>query len=102
MKEHMDHIEEIENKVSTFFTNELDTLSYQDFSSILDNHSIRDKIAIRLLEEDAVKSRKRLIQNHESIQEVSKYVSKADKDLFIKLKDNTMTFDQFKARINER
>jgi len=61
LKEHMHHIEKMENKVSTFFTNELDTLSYQEFSSILDDHNIRDKIAIRLLEEDAVKSRKRLI-----------------------------------------
>ena len=62
----MKEIEAMEHKVSTFFTDELDTLSYQEFSNILhDNkqngHDIRDKIAIRLLEEDAVKSRKRLI-----------------------------------------
>jgi hypothetical protein len=61
LKDHMHHIEKIEDKVSTFFTDDLDTLSYQEFSSILGNHNIRDKIAIRLLEEDAVKSRKRLI-----------------------------------------
>jgi hypothetical protein len=57
----MKNIEQMENKVSTFFTDELDTLSYQEFSNILVDHNIRDKIAIRLLEEDAVKSRKRLI-----------------------------------------
>jgi hypothetical protein len=57
----MHHLEKMDTKASTFFTDELDTLSYQEFSSILDDHAIRDKIAIRLLEEDAVKSRKRLI-----------------------------------------
>ena len=61
LKDHMHDIEKMEDKVSTFFTDELNTLSYQEFSSTLNDHNIRDKIAIRLLEEDAVKSRKRLI-----------------------------------------
>jgi hypothetical protein len=37
-----------------------------------------------------------------SIKEVAAYVRKADKDLFLKLKDGAITLDQLKARIAER
>lgn len=37
-----------------------------------------------------------------SIKELALYVRKADKDLFLKLKDGTLTLDQLKARIAER
>lgn len=37
-----------------------------------------------------------------TVDEVSGYILKADKDLFMKLKDGVYTLDQLKARIAER
>lgn len=37
-----------------------------------------------------------------SLQEVSNYILKSDKDLFLKLKDGHYTLDQLKARISQR
>ena len=37
-----------------------------------------------------------------TVDEVSGYIKKADKDLFMKLKDGVYTLDQLKARIAER
>ena len=37
-----------------------------------------------------------------AIKEISGYVKKADKDLFLKFKDGVYTLDQLKARISER
>ena len=36
------------------------------------------------------------------MQDLSNYIKKADKDLFLKLKDGVITLDQLKARIAER
>ena len=37
-----------------------------------------------------------------SLREVSNYILKSDKDLFLKLKDGHYTLDQLKARISQR
>jgi len=37
-----------------------------------------------------------------SLKEVSNYILKSDKDLFLKLKDGQYTLDQLKARISYR
>jgi hypothetical protein len=73
----------------------VNTLSYCEYEGLLEEGDVRDKIAMRLIEgQTGLKN--------ESIKEVSNYIRKADKDLFLKLKDGVYTLDQLKARIAER
>jgi len=78
-----------------FFTDEVENISYYQYEKLLKEDDVREKIALILQ------------QKHEylkeyTINELSMYIRKADKDLFLKLKDGVYTLDQLKARIAER
>jgi hypothetical protein len=80
----MDHLAAIDMKVDNFFSEQVNTLSYCEYEGLLEEAEVRDKIAMRLIEGQPGKAA--LLKN-ESIKEVSSYIRKADKDLFLKLKD---------------
>jgi len=53
---------------------------------LLDDEEVREKIALKLMEKyDYLKA--------SSIKEISSYIKRADKDLFLKLKDGVFTLD---------
>ena len=95
IREQLGHLKAIEKKVDNFFSEQVNTLSYCEYEGLLEEGDVRDKIAMRLIESQPG-------LKNESIKEVSSYIRKADKDLFLKLKDGVYTLDQLKARIAER
>lgn len=80
----MAHLAAIDEKVDNFFSEQVNSLSYCQYEGLLEEAEVRDKIAMRLIEGQPGKAT--LLKN-ESIKEVSSYIRKADKDLFLKLKD---------------
>lgn len=83
IQEQMAHLAAIDEKVDHFFSEQVNSLSYCQYEGLLEEAEVRDKIAMRLIEGQPGKT---LLKN-ESIKEVSSYIRKADKDLFLKLKD---------------
>ena len=70
-------------------------MSYSEYERLLQDDEIRDKVALRIMETfDHFQD--------DTLQDLSNYIKKADKDLFLKLKDGVITLDQLKARIAER
>jgi hypothetical protein len=84
IQEQMAHLAAIDEKVDNFFSEQVNSLSYCQYEGLLEEADVRDKIAMRLIEGQPGKPA--LLKN-ESIKEVSSYIRKADKDLFLKLKD---------------
>jgi len=85
----------IDNNANKFFTDEVKKLSYAEYERLLQDDEIRDKVALRIMETfDHFQD--------DTLQDLSNYIKKADKDLFLKLKDGVITLDQLKARIAER
>ena len=61
-------------------------LRYTQYESLLDDEEVREKIALKLMDKfDYLKA--------SSIKELSGYIKRADKDLFLKLKDGVFTLD---------
>ena len=85
----------IDTNANKFFTDEVKTLSYAEYESLLQDNEIRDKVALKIME-------KYEHFGDDNLQDLSHYIQKADKDLFLKLKDGVITLDQLKARIAER
>jgi len=80
----MAHLAAIDKKVDNFFSEQVNSLSYCQYEGLLEEAEVRDKIAMRLIEGQPGKA---MLLKNESIKEVSSYIRKADKDLFLKLKD---------------
>lgn len=90
----MKHYKLLQEKVDKFFREKVD-MPYFEYEALLNDEEVSDKIAITLMEKfDYLKKN--------TIKELGAYVKKADKDLFLKLKEGQITLDQLKARIAER
>lgn len=94
-KEQLAQLKAMEDKVATFLGDGVDKLSYKEYEDMLQEEDLRQRISIKLMQNyDYL--------NNYSVRELSDYIKKADKDLFLKLKDGVYTLDQLKARVAER
>ena len=89
IEKQLNQIKLTDEKVDRFFSEEINSMSYQDYEEMLQVNEVRDKIAVRLSE--GVNGKAGL--KNESIKEISNYIRHADKDLFLKLKDGKYTLD---------
>ena len=86
MAEQLKHLSVLQEKVDIFFSEEVNNLSYYKYDEMLHEGEVSERIALTLMDKfDYLKK--------SSIKELAQYVRKADKDLFLKLKDGTITLD---------
>lgn len=103
IENHMARIKEVEDKTAIFFSDAVNSLSYQEYEKLMQDPEVRDKIAQTLVQQqNKNKGADDMTGQSDTIQELTYYVQRADKDLFLKLKDGIYTLDQLKARIAER
>lgn len=72
-----------------------DTMTYHDYEKLRDDPAVREKVILTLKDKH-----EHLISNN--VEEISKTMKYADKDLYLQFKDGLITLDQLKSRIAER
>ena len=77
---------ELERKTNMFFTNELNTMSYDEYDRMMDDDEVREKLTLTLMNKhDRLKNC--------NIKELSTHIRRADKDIFAKVIEGKLTLD---------
>eukprot|EP00347_Sterkiella_histriomuscorum_P009078 403342601 len=90
---HLEAFSKVKDQIDKLFTDKLKTIQYYDFHKIIQDKKIREKVCERLFENN---------QARIPLLELMDTIKDSDKDLFMKFRDQNITYDQLKARIAER
>ncbi|CDW77049.1 UNKNOWN [Stylonychia lemnae] len=92
-KQFIEKFGKVKQQVDELFSEKIKNIQYYDFHKIIQNKKIREKVSERLFEQLFAKI---------PLNDIMETLLDSDKDLFMKFRDQIITFDQLRARIAER
>lgn len=86
LQHQLSQMKETDDKINKMTSDRVNSINYQEYESLLANDEVREKIVLNF------KDKYKHLQKN-NVDEISRTVKLADKDLFLKFKDGKYTLD---------